>query len=151
DRVLIAAVRVHLRVEQELGSLDEHHGAVLERLDGDLWALEVAHDADVAAYLLLYAPHRLDALRLIGRRAVREVDPEYVGAREDQFLEDGPVIRGRAERGDDLGAATHVFLRVRVDQGRGFPSVYGWHRISLKSLTFVRVGPVFRRHRLLSK
>ena len=65
--MLVAAVRVHAGVEQELGALDEHHGAVLERLDADLRALEVAHDADVAPDLVGYAAHGLDALRLIGR------------------------------------------------------------------------------------
>ncbi len=73
-------------------ALDEHDRAVLERLDADLRALEVAHDADVAADLVGYAAHGLDALGLIGRRAVREVDPEHVGAGADQFLDDGRVV-----------------------------------------------------------
>ena len=64
-------------------------GPGLERLDADLRALQVAHDADVPADLLGDLPHARDARRLVGRGAVREVDAEHVGAREDQLLDDG--------------------------------------------------------------
>ena len=52
--------------------------------------------------------HARDARRLVGRRAVREVDAEHVGAREDQLLDDGGVVGGWPERRNDLGAAAHV-------------------------------------------
>ena len=52
DGMLVAGIRVHRHVERELVAFDEHHGPGLERLDADLRALEVAHDADMAADLL---------------------------------------------------------------------------------------------------
>ncbi len=108
DGVLVAGIRVHCHVERELIAFDEHHGPGLERLDADLGALEVAHDADMAADLLGHEPNARDARRLIGGRAVREVDAEHVGAREDQLLDDGGVVGGWPQGGDDLGAAALV-------------------------------------------
>ena len=56
--------------------------------------------------------HACDARLLIGRRAVREVDAEHVGAREDQLLDDARVVGRRTERRDDLRAATNVVARA---------------------------------------
>ena len=94
--MLIAGIRVHRDVERELAALEEHHGPGLERLDADLRALEVAHDADVPPDLLGDLAHACDSRRLVGRGAVREVDAEDVGACKDQLLHDGCVIGGWA-------------------------------------------------------
>ena len=81
--------------------------------------LQVAHDADMTADLVGDVAHHRDARGLIGRRAVREVDPEHVGAGEDQLLDDRGVVGGRAERRDDLGAPSHFFGTGRGHE-RGF-------------------------------
>ena len=114
--MLVAGVRVHRHVEHELVAFDEHDRAGLERLDANLRALEVAHDADVAADLLGNLAHAGHARCLVGRGAVREIDAEHVGAREDQLLDDGGVVGGGAERGDDLGAAAHVVAKAFGNQ-----------------------------------
>ena len=60
-----------------------------------------------------YVDARRDARRLIGRRAVREVDPEHVGAREDQLLDDGRVV------GRGPSVAT-ILVRRRTSSPRAF-------------------------------
>ena len=117
DGMLVAGVRIHRDVEDELVAFHEHDGARLERFDADLRALKIAHDADVAADLLRDLEHARDARLLVGRRAVREVDAEHVGAREDQLLDDARVVGRGAERRDDLRAATFVVARAIGNQG----------------------------------
>jgi hypothetical protein len=39
---------------------------------------------------------------------VREVDPKDIGAGENELLDDGGIVGGRAESGDDLGATPLV-------------------------------------------
>ena len=126
-------------------------GPALKRFDANLRALQVADDADVPPDLLGDLAHACDARLLIGRRAVREVDAEHVGAREDQLLDDAGIVGRRTQRRDDLRAATDVVARAFGHQCGVVGTSYGSQSINLKSLTLVRVGPVFSKSPQASK
>ena len=82
--------------------------AILEFADADLRSLQVAHDAHGAAGLAAGRAHHLGALQVILRAAVRKIQPDDIHAGAEHLLEDFGIVRCRAERGHDLGAAGHV-------------------------------------------
>ena len=79
--------------------------AAFESAQAQLRPLQVEQHADRPAELLLQRADGFQAPRVVGLRAVAEVEPEHVHAVLEQGA-DGPLVgRGRPERGDDLGAA----------------------------------------------
>ena len=89
--------------------LPELNLAVFERLQANLGTLGIQHDGDGQVQL---PPERLDAVDVVEMRfmrAMREIEPGHVHARQDQFAEDGVVLGGGAERAYDLGLAVDHF------------------------------------------
>ena len=104
---------------------------VAQVADAELRAGQVAEDRHLAAERGGRLADRLDRLRVFVGAGVGEVEAEDVGAGGDQLLEHAEVPRGRADRGDDLGAPLEVsgglgegiagHLRPRVVSGGARP------------------------------
>ena len=107
DAARRALGRVDGRVERESRAFVEHHAAVREPLDADLRALQVAEYRNVLADPGSRAPNTLDPAPVRLGLSMREVDADDVGAAANDILEDGRVVSGGSERGDDLGATKH--------------------------------------------
>ena len=67
-------------VEREFGAVGELHLAGGESVDADLRTLQIAEHADVAAGLARRLAHQLEPARVIGERAVREIEAHHVDA-----------------------------------------------------------------------
>ena len=78
-----------------------------------LRALQVDEDADRAAHLLLERADRRHPLAHGVMRGVAHVDAEHVGAGGEQGGDGLAIVRGGAEGGDDLDAATATGLQWR--------------------------------------
>ena len=74
-----------------------------ESVDADLRTLQVAEHTHVAAGLARRFPHQLQAPRVIGERAVREIDPHHIDAGTHHVGKHLGVVRGGTERRDDFG------------------------------------------------
>ena len=98
------------RVEHEPLARRERDGAGRELADADLRALQVRHDADLAAERAGGLAHEAGALHVVGRAPVREIEADDVDAGGDQAGERVGRAAGGAERGDDLGGAGHGVL-----------------------------------------
>ncbi len=68
----------------------------------DLRAGQILHQRDVHVQLARQFAHALDRARVIRVRAVREVQPEDVDAREQQRAQRREFLRRGPDRGDDL-------------------------------------------------
>ena len=102
-------------VEDEVLALLERHLAVLELADADLRALQVAEDGDGAAGLRRELLDERGALFVVGRDAMREIEPHHVDARADHALEHGGFGGGGTEGCYDLRTAHR---RANVAEGR---------------------------------
>ena len=78
--------------------------AARELARADLGPAQVLQDGDRPLLPLRDLAHRLQDRQVVGVLAVREVEPDDVGAGVDQALEDGGLARGGADGGNDLGA-----------------------------------------------
>src|SRR6185295_3415079 len=89
--------------------------ASLDLVEPQLWPRQVTEQADLAAGELrgLARPGHGRGVLVAG--AVREVEPENVGARPDQLRHPLDGARGGPDRGDDLGAPP----RGRGGAGKG--------------------------------
>ena len=96
-------VLVHVEAEARAGI--ELRLAAVESAEAQLRPLQVEQHADRPAELLLKRANGLQPARMVGLRAVAEVEPEHVHAALEQGADGLRVGRGGAERGDDLGAA----------------------------------------------
>ncbi len=76
-----------------------------ERTGPDLRPAQVLQDADVAAGALGGFAHLMKERRVIGLRAMREVEPDDVDAGGDERVEHVRIAGRRSERGDDLCAS----------------------------------------------
>ncbi len=83
----------------------EHDLAFGEALDADLRARQVGQDADLDAHARSGGAHVGGTLGLAGRVAVAEVQTHDVDAGAEQILQHARRVGGRAEGGQDLGAA----------------------------------------------
>ena len=93
-----------VEVEPQPRAVLEHHVAGGEGADPELRALQVGEHADRAADLLLETADRIEAGRVVGVRAVREVQPEHVDAGDEQPLDHLGRGRARPDGGNDAGA-----------------------------------------------
>jgi len=85
----------------------------------DLRALQVAEQRDVLAHVARGLARTLHPAQVVARSTMREIHAQDVGAGADDFLEDARRVRGRAERGDDLGpAAQHRVNPPPAARGR---------------------------------
>ena len=84
----------------------EQHRLMIFQLGGaNLGSLQVAEDAERLVFLAADFTNHLDHRQLLLVGAVGKVQPDDIDASADQIPEDGHGVGGRAERGDDLGAA----------------------------------------------
>ena len=102
-----ARVLVERRIEEEAVAVLQQHLAVTKPPDADLRALQVAHDGDVPAAFFRGAAQRLDARPLLRFGAMGEIDPHDVEPAADHALEYRRIVGGRAQGGNDFGAALH--------------------------------------------
>ena len=105
----LLVARLGAEVEAEGGAARELDRAVAEGADPELRPLQVDDDRDRPLGLGLDRAHRLVALRLVGVAAVREIEPEGVGAGLEQAADLLLRRARRPERGEDLrvASATH--------------------------------------------
>ena len=87
----------------------------------ELRALQVDEDADRAVHFFLERADRRHPLAHPVMRGVAHVDAEHVGAGGEQGGDGLAIVRGGAEGGDDLDAATATGLQWRS-------SPWGWRR-----------------------
>ena len=97
--------RVGTAQQVELVAGDQRHLATGELFDADLRALQVGQDADFAALFGRGFAHRRHPRRVLFGRAVGEVQAHHVDAGAHQAGKHARCVGGRAEGGEDLGAA----------------------------------------------
>ncbi len=105
DALLVAQLAASIQREAVAGV--QRDLAALELADADLRALQIGHDADLAAHPTRRLAHQLGACHVVLRGAVREIQPHHVDPRRDHARQDLQRIGRRAERSDDLGGAGH--------------------------------------------
>src|SRR5690606_35744854 len=76
-----------------------------ETLDADLRPRQIGQNAHFGTHALRGGAHRSGALGLAGGIAVGEVQADHVDAGTEQFVKHARRVGGRAEGGEDLGAA----------------------------------------------
>ena len=106
DLVDRARRRIGARDQIEAFAGAQLHPALGELLDADLGTRQVGEDADFDPGALRGFAHRLRARHLRGRVAVREIQADHIDAGSEDGIEHAGRIGGRAEGGEDLGAAT---------------------------------------------
>ena len=94
-------------VEDEALAGLERYLAVRELADAYLRTLQIGHDGDLAAERPRRVAHQARALLVVGRGAVREVEPHDIHARCEHAVQHVLRAAGRAQRRDDLGGALH--------------------------------------------
>ncbi|MCY1538559.1 hypothetical protein D9M68_741070 [compost metagenome] len=92
-------------IEHEFFTRHQHHLALGKLAHADLGALQVGHDADLAARTLRRLTHQGGAVDVVLRGAVREVQSHHVDAGADHRLQQGGIAGSGPEGGDDLGGA----------------------------------------------
>src|SRR5882762_6694262 len=111
------------RVQGEFRALDELDLSGHEALDANFRAREVAQYTDVASRLRGCRPHEVETPRVIGPRAMREVDADHVHAGADHVGQHLLVVRCRTQRRDDLGPTqdeTHAARLSRTSTAGSF-------------------------------
>src|SRR5579859_1438720 len=91
--------------EAHLLALLDGKFAVLQRSDADLRPLQILQDADRAADILLQRAQGGMDLGMIVMGAMAEIQPEDVGAGQEELLQPFRRVAGGADGGDDLGMA----------------------------------------------
>ncbi len=103
-----------LGVEHEFIPRAERDAIVLEAADANLRTLQIDQHPDRAAGFARERAHQFDPLDMFPRCPVGKVHSHHVETGFDHARERLLVARGRAERGDNLGAAGHQ-IRERVN------------------------------------
>jgi hypothetical protein len=126
DGALGAGIHCEARIQGELRAIGELHPTSQEALDADFRAREVAQNTDVASGLRGGIPHQIEAPRVVGGRAMREVDADHVHAGPDHVGQHLLIVRCRTQSCDDLGPTqleTHAARLSRTSTaGSFFPS-----------------------------
>ena len=115
DRRALGGPRHRPRGQRELAAgneIDAGAAALAERPQADLGALQILKDRDGAAPALAAVADAPDALRVLGVRAVREVQPGHVHAGGDETVELLGARGCRTDGADDL-RATHTLPHER--------------------------------------
>ena len=113
-RPRVARRRVQVQAEGLAGL--QMHAPAAERADAQLRALHVGQDADRAVELFLQLADHGEAGGVVVVRAVREIQPEHVGAGLEQAGQHLGRGAGGAERGNDLGAPAAAQLGAEGHQ-----------------------------------
>ena len=108
--------------ERHLLPLDAVHVSAGKLAEPDLRPGEIDEHADVPAGGGRHAPHPVERLLVLGRRAVGHVEAEHVDARGEQRADRLLRVGGGADRGDDLRAH---------DRGRG-RGRHGGHSLGVR-------------------
>jgi hypothetical protein len=105
----------------ELLSCFELNGdAVLQPASTNLGSLQITQDAQRLAFFGRDLAHHFNELELFGMGAVGKIKPRNIQAGADQLAENGFVVTGRAQGGNNLGTAA-LFCgkgRARFHQGK---------------------------------
>src|SRR5690606_26228212 len=80
---------------------------VAEAGNAYLWALQIAHDRNVASEASGDLAQHLYALPVLVRGAMGKIQPSNVQAGKQQLFDAFWAGAGGTERGDDLGASSH--------------------------------------------
>ena len=110
-------------VESELGAVGELDLAGRESVDADLRSLQIAEHTHVSAGALGGGADQLEAPRVIGRYAVREIHAHHIDPGAHHVVDDLGIVRRRAQGRDDLGAAqneAHAARRSRMSTAGSF-------------------------------
>jgi hypothetical protein len=102
---LVAGRGIRAAIEHEAVARQQVDRAVSELLDTDLRALQVGQDANFAAHCIGGGAHGVGAGAVVIGGTVRQVQANDIHALLQDLLEHARRIGGRAEGGDDLGAA----------------------------------------------
>ncbi len=101
------SARVHGErgIQRELRPVHQLHLAGHEAVDADFRPLQIAEHAHVAARLLRRLAHQIHSARMIGDRAVREIQAYHVHAGAHDLGKHRRVIGGGPQGGDDFRAS----------------------------------------------
>ena len=94
-----------VHVEAQLLALLQLERSLGEDAQPELGALQIHQDGDGMLVFLLHRPQEIDALAMVVRRAVAEVQAKDVGAGLEQRAQALAAGRSGTEGGDDLGEA----------------------------------------------
>ncbi len=92
------------RVQREFGAVGQLHLAGLEAVDADFRPLQIAEQAHVPARSTSGRAHQLDPARMVGDRAMREIQAHHIHAGAHDLGQHRRIIRGGTQGRDYLGA-----------------------------------------------